>query len=332
MERILTKEEIAELLSAVNSGEIETETNTALYDSDQEVQNLDLVRASLGQGRWQNANFDIILESFARNYGISLTNRLERSVSIKHSVVESIAFDPLLAQVNEKGAIGILRIDPLSHAGLLIFDPVFSYCLVEVMLGGSIGMEPLLPDRQLTTIEVNIVKGVMESVCADLQKAFISLEKLTTSLLRIESDPRMINFVPPETEMMLIKFDVRIDDVAGSMNLAIPYTSLEPLREKIKDGQFNLPTKSASWQGSIEKTLSGMEVELAAQLGILTLPIKDILDLQVGDIIDLDYNPDAPLNIMVEKKPKYHGQAGMHNGKKSIHITSKYLEGDHNGN
>ena len=73
-------------------------------------------------------------------------------------------------------------------------------------------------------------------------------------------------------------------------------------------------------------------LEIAAQLGILTLPIKDILDLQVGDIIDLDYNPDAPLNIMVEKKPKYHGHAALHNGKKSIQITSKYLEGDHNGN
>lgn len=333
MERILTKEEIAELLSAVRDGDINTDIEAEPLPSDKSVQHLDLIRTSLGSGRWNNSNLGIILDAFARNCSISLTSRLQRSVSIKRDAIESDEFDPYTLKIEGNGSIGIIRLDPLSHGGIFVFDTALSYVLVETMMGGTIGENHFIPNRALTAIEMNLIKSALEQACIDLQKAFVPLESLTISLVRIESDPRMVNFVPPDTEMMIIKFTATIDNVSGIMDLAIPYSSLEPLREKIKEGVLNVQVvRKDSWSFLLKQVIPSVVTEVKAQLTELTLPIRDIIDLQEGDIIDLDCDPDSPLRILVEEIPKFFALSGVHNGKKAVRITGKLDKGEHNDN
>jgi flagellar motor switch protein FliM len=285
----------------------------------------------MGADRWQNSNFDIVSDSFARNYGISLTNKLERYVSISRESIYSKKFDSFLKNIDNKGAIGIIRLDPLLHGGMVVYESNLAYAIVEIMLGGAPGINPLVPDRSLTTIEINIIKHVMTGVCIELQKSFEPLDNLSVSLLKMEIDPRVINFVPPDTDLMIIKFNVQIDTAAGDIFLAIPYLSLEPLRENLKNinGHIDITNQiGKSWAGTLETDLKQIEVEVVARLEELSLPIKEILDLQEGDIIDLGRTPDAPLHVLVENRPKYFALAGNHNGKKAIRISDKIKAGE----
>jgi flagellar motor switch protein FliM len=331
VERILSKEEIDELLSAISTGEIDTGAPPSLRKPDNSVTRLDLIRASMGTDRWQNSNFDIISDSFARNYGIFLTNKLERYVTISRESIYSKKFDSFLKNIDNKGAIGIIRLDPLLHGGMVVYESNLAYAIVEIMLGGAPGICPLVPDRSLTTIEINIIKHVMTGVCIELQKSFEPLDNLSVSLLKMEIDPRVINFVPPDTDLMIIKFNVQIDTAAGDIFLAIPYLSLEPLRENLKNinGHIDITNQiGKSWAGTLETDLKQIEVEVVARLEELSLPIKEILDLQEGDIIDLGRTPDAPLHVLVENRPKYFALAGNHNGKKAIRISDKIKAGE----
>jgi len=331
VERILTKEEIDELLSAINTGEIDTDSTRALHEPGNSVTRLDLIRVSMGTDRWQNSNFDIISDAFARNYGISLTNKLERYVTISRESIYSIKFDSFLKNIDNKGAIGIIRLDPLLYGGLVFYESKLAYAIIEIMLGGAPGINPLVLDRSLSTIEINIIKHVMEGVCIELQKSFEPLDNLSISLLKMEIDPRVVNFVPPETDLMVLKFSVQVDTAAGDMFLAIPYLSLEPLREKLKNvnGHIDITNQiGKSWASTLEKDIKQIEVEVVARLEELSLPIKEILDLQEGDIIDLGRTTDAPLHVLVENRPKYFGLAGIHNGKKAIRISDKIKAGE----
>lgn len=331
MERILTKEEIDELLSAISTGEIDADSTPALHEPGNSVTRLDLIQASMGTDRWQNSNFDIVSDAFARNYGISLTNKLERYVTITRESIYSIKFDSFLKNIDNKGAIGIIRLDPLLHGGMVVYESNLAYAIIETMLGGAPGIAPLVLDRSLSTIETNIIKHVMDGVCIELHKSFEPLDNLSISLLKMEIDPRVVNFVPPETELMVIKFTVHIDTAAGEMFLAIPYLSLEPLREKLKNlnGHIDITNnKGKSWAGTLETDIKLLEVEVVARLEELSLPIKEILDLQEGDIIDLGRAPDAPLHVLVENRPKYFAMAGNHNGKKAVRISDKIKAGE----
>lgn len=324
MERILSKEEIAELLSAVMDGQIETEPPLDADEDHREISRLDLAQ-SHSIGRLRIGNLDLILDAFARNSGLSITNRLQRPVSMQRISIEPKQFDPFLSGLSKNSVIGIIRLDPFKYSGLFILDPNLAFYLVEAMLGGSISSSPLLLKRPLTAIEINILRSVMKNSCADLEKAFTPITELDSSILRIETDPRLVNIVSPDTDVMVITYAVNADNLeGGAFTLVIPYASLESLRDKLKEGIVDISsTRTVSWTDQLIQALPELELEITAQSGEIALPINKILDLKVDDVVFLDYDPNTPLRILVEQKPKFRAMAGIHKGKKAVRITSK---------
>lgn len=325
MERILSQEEISELLSAVRDGDMEKELEPEQPAFERKVKGLDLVQQSRGAGRRRIGNLDVILDAYARNASISMTQELQRSVSVQRASVDPMQFDPFMLSLQGHVAIGIIRLDPLKHGGLIILDGPLSYYLIETRLGGWPGSETLTLDRPMTTIETNIVKSIIEASCTDLQRAFKPLTPLNPSLVRIEVDPRMVNIVPPETDIMVVKFTITTDnEPAGVLSLVIPYPSLDPLKKKLRERVEDISAASATtWADLFAAALPELEVEITAQSGELTMPIRQILNLKEGDILDLNYDPDSPLRILVEDKPKFLALSGVHNGKKAVRITGR---------
>ncbi len=312
MERILSKDEIAELLSAVKP-----ELNHG-------VKRLDLVGGP-GLGRWKIPNLDLIFESVGRNYGISLTNRLQRPVTVKYGSSDSMEFEDCLQGTPEHSAIGIMDLSPLRAGGLVIFDSILSFMLLELLLGGGIDGKVTALQRAMTSIEANLLKGLMESLCPDLQKAFDPVQRIQSQMVKIESNPRLVNIVNPEAGVLIVRFTVCLDDLTGSMFLVFPHTTLDPLRETLRDSALSADLKhNESWPRFLREGTIDLEAEIAAQLGQVTLRVRDILNFQVGDVIDLGCAPDSPLKVKVEGKTKFMAAAGARNGNKAIRITGKF--------
>ena len=323
MERILSKNEIAELLTAVRAGDIAVDGEFSTSGGAAKANKLDLV-FSHSTRKCKFDNLDIVLDSFARNYGVSLTNCLQHSTLVKREAIEAYEFEGFLQRFKSNEAIGIIQLNPLRWGGLLIFNDALSFYLVEKLLGGNADAQQTLPDRPLTAIERSILKRSFNDACLDLEKAFLPLEQLDCSLVKIESNPRLVNIVSPETQVVVCKFTVKIRNLTGEIRLAIPLPSLEPLRAKMRDqmGPLN-KTSDSSWRKQIEGVLPDMEMDITAQLAEIALPVRDILNFQVGDIIDLGRDPSGPLLVRVEDKPKFVARAGVFKGKKAVRLTER---------
>ena len=200
MEKILSKEEIADLLSAVRQGDIDVESVgadpefAATSANAKTAEQCNLFRAAGLEG-WTLKNYDLILDSFARNYSMSLSTRFQRSVQIKLEAMESLVFDGLLQRLSGRGAIGILQLEPLTGGGLLIFDERLSFSLVEMVLGGSSESETPIPNRGMSAIELNVIRDVIASSCAELNKGFHQLQEIRSGLVEVVSNLRLLNFV-----------------------------------------------------------------------------------------------------------------------------------------
>ena len=330
MDRILSKEEIAELLSAVRGGEVGIEAELDRPPAKQKVERLDLFHPQWAAG-WRAENFDDILDTFARQSALYLTSLLQQAVTVKRQGLDALDFATLLPQ-QKNAAIGVVALEPLKNGGLLVFDAPLSFSLVEIILGGAADAPALVMERNMTGIEVNIIKKVMAGNCAGLQKAFEPLEKVTASLRQVEIDPRKIKIFASDTALLLAKFAVAIGGKAGLMSLAIPYAALEPFKAKlIGDRPAGRPASPDNWSRSLLATLQELETEVVALSGEVSLQIKDIFNLRVGDVIDLNYNPNSPLRIVVEQQPVFFASAGVRNGKKAVRIIRKIKQGENHG-
>ena len=333
MEKILSKEEISDLLSAVRHGDIDVESvglepgtaaGAAGIDA---AQSCNLFKTSTTDD-WKLKNYDLILDSFARNYGLALSTRFQRAVHMKLEAMESMSFDALLQRLSGRGAIGVLQLEPLIGGGLLIFDEQLSFSLVEMVLGGSSDDQTPVPSRSMSAIELNVIREVLALGCPELNKGFAQLEEIRSSLVEVVSNLRLLNFVEAEVNVVAARFKVTIDSLEGDITLAIPHTALEPLQKKQQIKAVPVSAaQNSKWQSVVCGEMEHMEVELEAQLATLSLRVRDILNFQVGDVIDLGCKPDTPLKIMVEKRPKFLGMAGVQGGKKAIRVMGRIPNG-----
>ncbi|PNU21128.1 flagellar motor switch protein FliM [Geothermobacter hydrogeniphilus] len=331
MERILSQEEISELLSAVKHGDIEPEPEEAAVSDSGSVCRLDLVRAGSNNELRLN-NLDLILDSFARNYAITLTNRIQQPANVKRTAISSMECESYLNHLKDGAAIGVYKLEPLRHGILVVFESELSFAMVELLLGGNLGTKSRMAQRPLTSIELNILDNSIGDASLDLVKALGDLDELTIEPQGIQNNPRMVNLIPADAMTIVAKLDVEMNGAGGQMHLVIPNSVLDPLREKLqaRDQPDNLGDNN--WQKHLRSELPLIQVELSAELGTINLEMRDFINFQVGDIIDLPWNPSDPLTIQVEGRPKYFAQAGIRNGNKAVRISGIYQEGAEHGN
>ncbi len=325
MEPILSKPEIADLLKAIRDGRV----SLGLDENDQ-TQFLACSPANLFQltrpdsKQFRIPNFDIILDAFCRSYASSLSNQLQRSLSITRTALQSFEFQKFMAEKTNPGAIGILDMNPLKYGAMIILDPVLSFSVLEIMLGASTELQSLHLDRRLTALELTILKAIISDACNDLDKAFSQLLEMHSSLIKLENNARLVSIVEPEAEVIVGTFMVKVGEHSGEIHLIFPFATLEPLRDSLRE-LLNIPTiTKSSWQSVLEDEVQEVPATITALSGNITLSINQILHLQEGDILDLDYDPNTPLKVLVEDKIKFFAIPGTHNGKKAISLTGVY--------
>lgn len=322
MEQILNKTEIAELLKAIREGKIALDLDEKEQEAFLACSPINLFQLTRPDSElFRIPNFDIILDLFCRTYATSLTNLLQRNFTITRTGLESHEFQKFMADKHSPGAIGILDMAPLKYGALMIFDAPLSFSMLEIMLGASTELGSLQLNRRLTTIELNILKTLLSDACHDIDKSFAQLLELHTTLIKLENNARLVSIVEPEAEVIVGTFMVKVGEQSGQIHLVFPFATLEPLREALKQLLNISTTTQSTWQNVLEEEIQEVETTITALSGSITLSINQILQLKEGNILDLDYDPNAPLKVLVEDKLKFFAIPGTHNGKKAISLT-----------
>ncbi len=324
MEPILSKQEIADLLNAIKSGKVAVDIDDDDYAPQTFLayEDIDLFTITAKRdSQIRIPNFDIILDSFGQNYTISLSNQLQRTFSITRVGLDSLSFQDYLLAKKKPGSMGVLNVAPLKHGALIVYDQNLSFSLVEIMLGASNETELLQPDRQLTKIELTVLKATMEKACSDLERAFRPIATIKANLYKIESNPRLVSITEPDAEVVVGIYNITVSDTTSTMELVFPVTALDPYRDEFRNLLSVNTPKHGAWHEYFIDELQDMALTVIARSGVVDLSIGQVLDFRPGDFVSVAYDLNAPLTILVEDQPKFFAIPGVHNGKKAVSIT-----------
>jgi flagellar motor switch protein FliM len=325
MEAILNQTEIEGLLAAIKSGEV-----TMTSEEQQEQERLDGAADSISLFKLTHGdrdaarvpNFDIIVDSFARDFATTLTNQLQRTFTLHRLELDTMEYQEFLSKRSNSGAIGIFEMPPLPTGCLLMFDAHLSFSILEIMLGAAMDIESPPMDRRLTTLEVNIIKGIIGNVSGDLNKAFSPMLECHSAILKLENNTRMVSLCEPEAEVEVATLQVKIREEIGRIYMLFPLTTLDPLRPQLKELLKIHTQRASNWKEIFSNHLREIPLQVTARSGLLNMNVRQILELKAGDIIPLNYDPNNPLEVLVEENQKFTAVPGTHNGNKAISILS----------
>ena len=325
MENILTKEEIEALLSAVFEGRIDPEKELAREGGG--VTNYNLFSSDPNKGFVPN--LDIIYDSFIRYCRITMSNRLRKLVEIKKVGARVFKFDDFLPTLPSPVCMAIYKIDPLKGAALMAMDSTLVFTVVDSILGGSGKVKAMANNRLFTSIELRLMEKVVKDLLSDMEKAWAPLQATKMNLLKMEMNPRMVNIVPPEYQVITMTLQIQIESTTGEMMFAVPYMTIDPIRDKLKSGvQFDLMAVDPQWSYRLSSELNEAPLELSVEMGNATISLLDLLNLTPGDMVMLDDRQNrGELVVKVGGVEKFSAIPGAQGGNKAIQIKSSIGKG-----
>ncbi len=318
MAQILTQEEVDALLQGLSGGEIEGNRDEQVDPS--EVVAYDLTSQDrIIRGRMPT--LEMTNEKFARMLRTTLSALMRRVVSVTTLSTELIKFGEFLKTLPVPTSIHLFKMDPLRGSALIIVESKIIFMLVDIIFGGSGRNSFKIEGREFTAIENNIIKKVVLSALDDLKQAWQSLIQLNITYLRSENNHQFVQLVPPTDVVVVSNFEIEVEYSSGIMSLCIPYSTLEPLRDRLQAGyQSEQLEVDKTWLNRFKEGLFAAKVDLTARLGSAQVHAGEIINLKKGDVIPLDKYVAEPLNVYVEGILKFKGRQVTYRGNQAIQI------------
>ena len=319
MSNILSQEEIDVLLKGLSGGEIETDRAEQREPGDFIPYDL-TSQDRIIRGRMPT--FEMMTERFARLYRLSLSSLLRRVVGVSALSVEMMKFGEFLKTLPVPTSLHIFRMDPLRGSGIFVVESKVIFALVDILFGGSGQSSFKIEGREFTAIENRLIKRAVLSALTDFEKAWKSILDVKIGHQRSEINPQFAHIVPLTDVVVVVHFEIEMEYSSGIVSVCIPYSMLEPVREKLQAGfQSDALEVDREWANRFKEGLMSSRVELIVELGRSEVSGKEIVDLKKGDVIMLDRYRVDPLDIFVEGVQKLTAFPGVYKGSSAIQIA-----------
>ena len=315
MSKVLNQDEVDALLRGLSGGEIETEAEAEADDSG--VVTFDLANQDrIIRGRMPV--LEIINDRFARYATNSLANALRKRVDVNPISIDMSKFGDFMRSLPVPTSINIFKIEPLRGNAILVVDTRLVFALVENFFGGS-GSQPKIEGRDFTPIEQTIIHRIVATILSNMEEAWRPVHDVSIEFVRTEINPQFATIVPPSDVVVVVSFEVELENAIGSIILCLPYATIEPIRSKLYASfQSERLEIDHAWIARFKERLMETPIEVVVRLGSTEITGRQLLDLEVGDILLLNSDTEDELLAEVEGIPKFTGSPGNLKGSRGL--------------
>jgi len=320
MAEVLSQQEIDLLLNKVKSGEEQGTTQNLEKEAvlfDFRLPN----RISKNQLR----TIRNIHENFAESFAAFLVSKLQCIVNINVTSIDQIYYSEYILSVSNPACLFTFDIKNTDIKGILELNPDLSLILVDRLLGGNgTGSKP---NNIITAIEQKVLGVISERVMLDLRKAWKIIDNYDFRVERFESDIDFAQLTSQSESVLLISFEIIIGEKTYMMNICFATFAFDTILSKlssqklssIRPTRYNGTTSGEILANHLYKTF----LNVAVEFGTAKITVKELFELEKGDIIKLDNLISDEHVIKVGSKNLFYGRAGVVNKHKAIKITRK---------
>lgn len=329
MPDVLDQNEVDSLLAAVDAGIVEEPHEPVQVFSrlrreteSVEVRPYDFKRPER-VSKDQMRALQTLHESFARNFGAALSGYLRTIVEVKVATCEQMTYSEFTSGLPNPTSFNLIEADGLDGQICLEISPLIIYPIIDRLLGGTT-QDLFIPQRPMTLIETRLIGDVTARGLSALSEAWASVRELRFSITATESNPQLVQIVPPNEVVVVIGFELKMSNRAGTMSLCIPYNVIEPVMEELAaQSWFSVARtqKSSVHRLQIARSLNRAGLTVTGLLAETTITLSDLLAMREGDLLVTDKPASAPAVVCVGNEKKFLATVGRHKRHRALRIV-----------
>lgn len=267
---------------------------------------------------------EIVFDRLVRLMTTSLRNFTSDNVEVSLDRITSVRFGEYLNSIPLPTILGVVKAKEWDNFGLFTVESSLIYAMIDVLLGGRRGVNVQRVDgRPYTTIEAGLVKRMMELVLHDAEQAFRPVSPVRFEIDRVETNPRFAAISRPTNAAILVRLRVDMEDRGGCIEILLPYATIEPIRETLlQNFMGDKFGRDPIWESHLATEIWNAEIEVDAVLYEDMLPLKKLMNLEVGDTLMLDVRPDALVKVRCGGAVLSEGRMGRIGDRVSVKVAN----------
>jgi flagellar motor switch protein FliM len=325
MNDILSQDEVDALLKGVQSGEIDTDVakerilaGVRPYDFTSQER---IVRGRM-------PGLELANEKFARYFRNSISNMFMKFVDISIHSVEIAKFGDFMKIIPFPSSINIFKMEPLKGYALFVVEAPLVFAFVEFFFGSSSAKHVKSEGRSFTHIEQNIIKKIVNTAFHDMTMAWSGIAAINPEFVSSEMSPQFVTIVTPSELVIKVEIHIELEDFTGKLFFCIPYSMIEPVKEILYSGiQNDKFAVDHRWVEYLKDLLKDSPVELKVDIGSVQMTLGDLIEMDVGTVLNLGKSVSQELPIKVEGITKFFGVPGYSRGSQAVKLTN-VVKGD----
>ncbi len=178
-------------------------------------------------------------------------------------------------------------------------------------------------NRELTQIERSVLNRIVERGLADLKNVWSHIGEFTPEVDIYETNPQFVQIAPPSETVILISLEVRMQNASGLMSICFPYLLLETIMPSLTGESWmsSMTAPTTETRSILEQEIKEVDITLSTVIGTSTLSLRNLLQLQQGDVLCLDKPVGSELMVQIDGKTKMAARSGLIGRRKAIKIT-----------
>jgi flagellar motor switch protein FliM len=242
---------------------------------------------------------EIVFDRLVRLMTTSLRNFTSDNVEVSLDRITSVRFGEYLNSIPLPTILGVVKAKEWDNFGLFSVESSLIYAMIDVLLGGRRGTHVVRVDgRPYTTIETGLVKRMMELVLTDAEQAFLPVSPVKFEIDRIETNPKFAAISRPTNAAILVRLRIDMEDRGGCVEILLPYATIEPIRELLlQNFMGDKFGRDPIWESHLATEIWNAKIEVDAVLYDDKMPLKSLMNLNVGDTLMLDVRPDTLVKV-----------------------------------
>ncbi|WP_298864621.1 flagellar motor switch protein FliM [uncultured Gimesia sp.] len=329
MADVLSQNEVESLLSALDpsassGGGGASRPSSRTTDFNAQISIYDFKRPERVSKEQMRA-FRALHESFSREFGAALSGMLRSIIEVKLISVDQLTYSEFVFSLENPTCFNLLESETLDGHIILDISPSIIFPIIDRLLGGDGNSQGAYPNRALTEIEIRLVSRITGLAIEGIESAWSNLCDWKLSVSQVESNPQLVQIVPPNEVIVLISFEVTMGETRGIINLCIPFNTIEPISSKLTSDSWSAykkKTPDLRQQLNLEASVTQSKINMKVDLDNSKLTAGEVLNLAVGDVIMCNKGSAQSLTVELEGSPVFTAFPGVYKGHKAISIES----------
>jgi len=265
-------------------------------------------------------------DNFTRLLNNSLSVYLRTRVEATIVSIEQISYGDFIASISIPSILSIFSMDPLPGSGIVQVDLNLVFSIIDRLLAGPGWFTQKL--RDLTDIERTLMQRFMARMLNSYRESWNYLLTLSLKIEALDSNPQFIpRIIPLDQIVAYVSAELKVGDMSGVMNFCLPYLVLQSIGPQLSDFQWS-PSVVAG-KGMTEEDIAQLarnveraEVNLQVELGKTVVSLRDLIQLQPGDIVLFDKPTTEPLLVKVNERDKFHVFPGVNKERLAVQVAT----------